>query len=158
MELRPIKRVMIKKRITFVVMGMIHSGHRQHKIYNAKRIQELIQKVNPDYVLTEIPPDRLNPATEQFRQTGEITESRVRVFPEYTEALYPLTKTMDFEIIPCAAWTKEMKRQSTGDLGKTQDNSCETICRNAASSKGGFSKHRGLGRLERSRRNSYCSV
>lgn len=91
-----------------VVMGMIHSGHLQHEAYNIERVQNLIRRIKPDYVLTEIPPDRLEKAAKQFQETGQITESRVKVFPEYTDALFPLTRTMSFEIIPCAAWTKEM--------------------------------------------------
>lgn len=96
------------RKNTVILMGMIHSGHRQHEIYNLERVKSLIRKVNPDYVLTEIPPDRLATAVTQFRQTGKVDEPRVRVFPEYTEALFPLTREMDFEVIPCAAWTREM--------------------------------------------------
>ena len=101
-------------------MGMIHRDHRDHEIYNLERVQELIRKIKPDYVLTEIPPDRLEEAAKQFRETGKITESRVRVFPEYTDALFPLTKTMDFKIIPCAAWTKEMNDSRNATLKKLQ--------------------------------------
>ncbi len=91
-----------------VVMGMIHSGHLKHQVYDVDRIKSLIRQINPDYVLTEIPPDRLAEAAQQFRETGTVTESRVRVFPEYTDALFPLTKELNFEIVPCAAWTTEM--------------------------------------------------
>jgi len=93
---------------TVIVMGMIHSGHRKHEVYNIKRVQDLIRKIKPDYVLTEIPPDRLATAEKQFRDTGKINEPRVRVFPEYTDALFPLTREMNFKIVPCAAWTTEM--------------------------------------------------
>ena len=71
-------------------------------------MQRIVRAAKPDYILAEIPPARVAVAEEQFRTSGEITESRVRVFPEYTEAIIPLTKEMDFEIIGCAAWTKKM--------------------------------------------------
>ncbi len=93
---------------TVVVMGMIHGKHRTSDVYDIHRLKTLIQNVDPDYVLTEIPPDRLQEAAQQFRQTGVITESRVKVFPEYTDAVFPLQKEMGFEIVPCAAWTKAM--------------------------------------------------
>ena len=103
---------------TVIVMGMIHSGHRKHEVYNIKCVQDLIRKIKPDYVLTEIPPDRLATAEKQFHDTGKITEPRVRVFPEYTDALFPLTKEMSFEVIPCAAWTTEMNDSRRATLKK----------------------------------------
>lgn len=103
-----------------VVMGMIHGGHRQSKTYGLDRVKNLIRKINPDYVLTEIPPDRLEEAANQFKESGTITESRVRVFPEYTDALFPLTKELDFTIIPCAAWTKEMNDSRRKTLSEAQ--------------------------------------
>ena len=103
---------------TVIVMGMIHSGHRKHEVYNIERVQDLVRKIKPDYVLTEIPPDRLAAAEKQFRDTGQITEPRVRVFPEYTDALFPLTKEMDFKVIPCAAWTEEMNNSRRATMKK----------------------------------------
>ena len=47
---------------------------------------------------------RLDEAAKQFSESGTITESRVRVFPEYTEALFPLTLEMQFEIVPCVGF------------------------------------------------------
>lgn len=101
-----------------VVMGMIHSKHRQSGPFDIEHLKELIRQIKPDYVLTEIPPDRLGKATTQFRETGSITESRIKVFPEYTDALFPLTKELAFEIIPCAAWTKEMNDSRRATLRK----------------------------------------
>ena len=118
---------------TVIVMGMIHSKHRQSDVYSLDRLKELIQQVDPDYVLTEIPPDRLDEAAKQYRETGTITESRVRVFPEYTDALFPLTKEMDFEIIPCAAWTKAMNDSRRETLNKARETHAdETAEMNAA--------------------------
>ena len=104
-----------------VVMGMLHSKHLQAGPYDIEHLKELIKAVNPDYVLTEIPPDRLAKAAKQFKDNGKITESRVRVFPEYTAALFPLTKSMDFEIIPCAGWTKLMSDSRRATMAKLKE-------------------------------------
>jgi hypothetical protein len=99
-----------------IVMGMIHGNHRDPGPYDLDHLKDLIREINPDYVLTEIPPDRLAAATKQFQETGSITESRVSVFPEYTDALFPLTKEMSFEIVPCAAWTEAMNNSRRATL------------------------------------------
>jgi hypothetical protein len=91
-----------------VVLGMIHSGHRTSEVYSLDVLRRAIVEIDPDYVLTEIPPDRYPAAAEQFEASGEITEARVSRFPEYVDVLFPLTREMDFEIIPCAGWTREM--------------------------------------------------
>ncbi|MBL4698480.1 MAG: hypothetical protein JKX70_06580 [Phycisphaerales bacterium] len=91
-----------------IVLGMIHSGHRTSDVYSLDVLRDAIIEIKPDYVLTEIPPDRFNEAMTQFRAEGVITESRVSRFPEYTDVLFPLLNNMNFEIIPCAGWTREM--------------------------------------------------
>lgn len=108
------------KKNVVVVMGMIHSKHKKAGPYDLSNLKTLIRKVNPDYVLTEIPPDRLEAAQNQFRETGVITESRVRVFPEYTDALFPLTKELPFKIIPCAAWNTAMNESRKQTLKKAK--------------------------------------
>ena len=91
-----------------IVLGMIHSGHKTDPVYNIGYLKKLIKEIDPDYILTEIPPDRFDEAMRQFKATGKITESRVRVFPEYVDVVFPLTREMKFEIIPTAGWTKFM--------------------------------------------------
>lgn len=89
-------------------MGMIHSGHRTNPDYDIEVVKNLIREINPDYILTEIPPDRYPTARKEFDELDTIMEPRVRVFPEYVDAIFPLTKEMSFEIIPTAGWTKPM--------------------------------------------------
>jgi outer membrane protein assembly factor BamB len=108
------------KANTVIVMGMIHRGHRQSGPFDIDHLKALIKDVNPDYVLTEIPPDRLEEATTQFQETGVITEPRVKVFPEYVDALFPLTKELEFEIIPCAAWNTAMNDSRRATLQKAK--------------------------------------
>ncbi len=91
-----------------IVLGMIHSGHTTSPAYSTDRIKGVIRAINPDYVLTEIPPDRFAEAVRSFEEDGTVTEPRVARFPEYVDALFPLTQELDFEIIPTAGWTREM--------------------------------------------------
>ncbi len=97
-----------KKKNEVIVLGTIHSGHLTDPVYNVEYLKKLIRKINPDYILTEIPPDRFEAAMSGFRKDGVITEPRVKVFPEYVNVIFPLTKEMKFEIIPTAGWTKFM--------------------------------------------------
>lgn len=97
-----------KPKNEVIVMGMIHRGHRTNPNYDIDIVKQLIREINPDYILTEIPPDRYPTARKEFDEKDTITEPRVRVFPEYVDAVFPLTKELDFEIIPTAGWTKPM--------------------------------------------------
>lgn len=96
-----------------LVLGMIHGRHLQSSLYSVDVLSNLITEINPDYVLTEIPPDRFDQAVKEFKESGHITESRVSVFPEYVDVLFPLTLELDFEIIPTAGWTAEMAQART---------------------------------------------
>ncbi len=93
------------------VIGTIHSGHRSSQVYSLAVLEQMIRDLQPDAVLVEIPPDRLAAAAEQFAETGGITEPRVRVFPEYTDVLFPLQAELGFEIVACAGWTEEMNQE-----------------------------------------------
>ncbi len=91
-----------------IVMGMIHGQHRTSKLYGIDRVKSFIRAIDPDYILCEIPPDRLDTALRQFDETGSVDEPRVKRFPEYVDAMFPLHRSMHFTIVPCAAWTKAM--------------------------------------------------
>lgn len=91
-----------------IVLGMIHSRHVESEAYSLPHMKDVIRAIDPDIVLTEIPPDRLEQALTSFKQTGSIDEPRVQRFPEYTDALFPLTTELDFTILPAAGWTREM--------------------------------------------------
>lgn len=93
---------------TVIVLGMIHSRHLESERYSLDVVRSVIRKIDPDYVLTEIPPDLLAEAAASFAVEGEVTEARVARFPEYKDVLFPLTKEMDFKIIPTAGWTRPM--------------------------------------------------
>ena len=99
-----------------LVMGMIHSGHLTDSVYTTAYVEKLIREINPDYILTEIPPDRFEAAIEGFKRDDSISEPRVMRFPEYTDVVFPLTKEMDFEIIPTAGWTRPMALERSQKL------------------------------------------
>lgn len=99
-----------------LVMGMIHSGHRTQPDYSIEVLTELIRKIDPDVILTEIPPDRFPAAMKEFQETDTIKEPRVIRFPEYVDVIFPLSKEMKFDIVPTAGWTKEMADERSKKL------------------------------------------
>jgi len=99
-----------------LVLGTIHGGHLTDSVYSTDYLNKLIREIKPDYVLTEIPPDRFETAMEGFQRDDSLSEPRVMRFPEYADVLFPLTKEMDFEIIPTAGWTKSMADERTAKL------------------------------------------
>jgi len=106
-----------------IVMGMIHGQHRTSKLYSIERVKSFIRAVDPDFILCEIPPDRLDTAIGQFDETGKVAEPRVKRFPEYVDAMFPLHHEMHFKIVPCAAWTKAMsddRQQKLARFKKTR--------------------------------------
>ncbi|MDH7447176.1 hypothetical protein [Aquimarina sp. 2201CG14-23] len=105
-----------KQKNEVLVLGTIHGGHRTDSIYNISYLEKLIRKINPDYILAEIPPDRFQEAMLGFKRDDSISEPRVMRFPEYVDVVFPLTKEMDFEIIPTAGWTLPMAQERSQKL------------------------------------------
>ena len=97
-----------KVKNEILVLGTIHGGHLTQEIYSLDVLRTLIQKIDPDLILTEIPPDRFPTAMKEFQETDSISEPRVKRFPEYIDVIFPLSKTMKFKMIPTAGWTKPM--------------------------------------------------
>ena len=93
-----------------VVMGMIHDGHETSERYSLEVVRAAIRKINPDIIITEIPPNRLDEAFRGFLEDGVVNERRVRVFPEYVSVVFPLTREMDFGVRGAAAWNTYMNR------------------------------------------------
>lgn len=91
-----------------VVLGMIHDGHTTSDVFGLDVVRDLVRAIDPDYWLTEIPPNRWDRAWAEYQASGTVGEPRVRLFPEYMEALFPLTRELDFEVIPTAGWTEPM--------------------------------------------------
>lgn len=104
-----------------IMLGMIHGGHNTSELYSLAVLDSAFRKMNPDYVLTEIPPNRFDKAMQDWQQKGEILEPRVKRFPEYIGMLFPALDDMQFEIIPTAGWNTSMnnfRRQALDDIAK----------------------------------------
>ena len=108
------KPAVVKNEV--LVLGTIHSGHLTDSVYNIAYLDKLVREINPDYILAEIPPDRMEAAMEGFKRDDSISEPRVLRFPEYVDVIFPLTKELDFEIIPTAGWTKPMADRRSAQL------------------------------------------
>ena len=93
-----------------VFLGMIHGEHRTSQRYGLDVVRRLVEAIDPDYWLTEIPPNRLARAVEEFARTGGVAEPRVSRFPEYVDVLFPLSRTMRFRVYGTAGWSHPMDR------------------------------------------------
>ena len=93
-----------------VFLGMIHGEHRTSTRYSLDVVRRLVEAIDPDYWLTEISPNRLAKATEEFARRGAVAEPRVSRFPEYVDVLFPLSRTMRFEVYGTAGWNHPMDR------------------------------------------------
>ena len=91
-----------------IVLGMIHGGHRTSDKYSLERLRTIVRDIEPDVILTEIPPDRVDEAIASFKRTGEVTEERTRAFPEYTDVIIPLQNELGFWLVGTAGWTREI--------------------------------------------------
>lgn len=109
-----------------LVLGAIHSGHKTDSVYNTAYLEKLIREIKPDFILAEIPPDRMQAAIDGFKRDDSISEPRVMRFPEYVDVVFPLTKEMDFEIIPTAGWTRPMAEERSAKLRAIRDDSTRT--------------------------------
>ncbi len=99
-----------------LVLGTIHGSHLTDSVYNIVYLTKLIKEIKPDFILAEIPPDRLESAMDGFIRDDSISEPRVMRFPEYVDVVFPLIKEMDFEIIPTAGWTRPMAQERSAKL------------------------------------------
>lgn len=105
-----------KTKNEVLVLGTIHSGHLTDSLYTIDYLDKLIRKINPDFILAEIPRDRMDQAMRGFKRDDSISEPRVMRFPEYVDVVFPLSKELSFEIIPTAGWTKPMADERSAKL------------------------------------------
>lgn len=108
------------QRNEVIVVGTIHGEHRTSKRFSTDVLRRLLIAMRPDYVLTEIAPNRLDEAMREFKATGTITEPRVARFPEYVDVLFPLTRSLPFTIVPTAGWTRPMDLFRTAALKRIE--------------------------------------
>lgn len=90
------------------VIGAIHSGHKSSDRFSLNILRNAITEFKPDVVLVELPPDRLQIASDNFVKFGAVKENRADDFPELTDVLFPLRQKLGFTMVPVAAWTQEI--------------------------------------------------
>lgn len=99
-----------------LVLGTVHGSHRTQPDFSLEVLEDIVRTVDPDIILAEIPPDRFEAAITGFAEQDTVLEPRVARFPEYVDVIFPLTKEMDFEIIPTAGWTRPMADERSAKL------------------------------------------
>ena len=104
-----------------MVLGAIHGQHRSSRRYSLDVLRNAVRRAQPDVILTEIPPDRIGAANRGFAETGELTEPRARVFPEYADVVYPLSTQMDFTIEGTAGWTRQIADERAAALERIEN-------------------------------------
>ncbi len=109
------------RRNELVVVGTIGRQHATSTRFGLDQLRAMIRAIDPDVVLCEIPPDRLDTALREFQADGTVREPRVSQFPEYTEVLFPLAAELRFEIVPCAAWDADGDRARRATLDRLAD-------------------------------------
>ena len=98
------------------VFGTLHRRHLTSEAYSLAVFEAAIRAAQPDVILTEIPPDRVETAIRTFRTIGTVDEPRTSVFPEYTDVVIPLLKPQGWRVIGCAAWTPDIARNRRAAL------------------------------------------
>ncbi|MEO9485098.1 MAG: hypothetical protein ABJG47_16680 [Ekhidna sp.] len=104
-----------------LVLGLIHGSHLTQQEFSTDVLRDMVKKIDPDVILAEIPPDRFEKAMSTYAETGIVNESRVARFPEYIDVIIPLTKEMDFVLVPTAAWTEEMANARLEKMREIRD-------------------------------------
>ena len=91
-----------------ILLPTMHRRHLRDKFYTLKRLESIMHAIKPDFVCSEITPNSL----KNFDQGKK--DSRLSLFPEFTQVILPLRKKLNYEVIPCSAWTKEVNFQTVG--------------------------------------------
>jgi hypothetical protein len=99
-----------------IVLGTEHGAHRESEAYSLERLEQLLRAVDPQVVLCEIPPQRFDAAWRGFIQTGEVSDTRVLEYPEFTDVFFPVALEGRFRLIPCSAWNQGMAERRNAQL------------------------------------------
>ncbi|MFT7668439.1 MAG: hypothetical protein ACI8X5_001132 [Planctomycetota bacterium] len=94
-----------------IVIGTEHRAHLGNEVYTLESLEQILRRADPRYVLCEIPPDRFDHAWKGFVRSGEVSEPRVMLYPEFTEVLFPMALEGRYRMIPCSAWTESMAKR-----------------------------------------------
>jgi len=114
------------------VMGMIHGEHRTSERWGLDEVRATIRALAPDVVCAEIPPANWPVTAAAWRTNHQVTDSRVRVFPEYVDVLLPLTDEMPRLVVePCAGWTPAMARDRRDRMHEFETSTRDAAARQA---------------------------
>ena len=105
------------------VIGAIHGRHRSSERFSLSVLERAVRAFEPDIILTEIPPDRVEDARSSFAETGEVIEPRTRLFPELTDVVFPLSAELCFQIAACAGWTQAIADNRSAALKAIENDS-----------------------------------
>lgn len=103
------------------VIGAIHGQHKNSERYSLEVLEQAIIAFDPDIVMVELPADRLDTASANYQQFGEVREARADDFPELTDMLFPLHKKLGFEMVGVAAWSPEIAERRRETLKSVSD-------------------------------------
>jgi len=92
-----------------IVLGTLGEGHLEPALegeggYDLERLEQILRRVDPHYVLCEIPPEIWPRAWRGFIRTGEVEDPWFAELPEYREVLFPLALEGRFQVVPCSGW------------------------------------------------------
>jgi hypothetical protein len=105
-----------KPKSEVLVLGTIHSGHLTDTLYNTNYLTRLIQTIQPDFILAEIPPDRMEEAMAGFKRDDTISEARVKRFPELKAVSEDPNRTADWEAYTAANHLSDSTYETTGKV------------------------------------------
>jgi len=90
-----------------VVLATIHDDHLDSDRYGLPFLEEVVRAVAPDDVMVEVSPDSFRVALAQWVEDRRIREPSVARLPEIAQVVIPLSRTLDFRVVPVAAGTAE---------------------------------------------------
>ena len=104
-----------------IVLGTIHEGHLKHQHYSFSELRAIMDHIEPNVILAEIPPDRFPAVSAEFQKYKTISDLRMVDLPEYEAVIFPYAKDNGIEILPVSAWTREIAEQRIIKLDEFRD-------------------------------------
>lgn len=104
----PPKRIVGRTEV--VILGTMHGAHLTSQRFSLQVVHDIVERVAPDVVLVEIPPDRFEASLEELDALGEaaakdsITDSWLRSFPELWAVVLPQRQRLGYEVVPVSGW------------------------------------------------------
>jgi hypothetical protein len=110
-------------RTRVIVLGTLHDGHLDSKLWGLEQLRETIRRIVPDVICVELADDNLLAALETWSAEKIVTDARVLKFPEYVQVVLPLMSEMGFAVESGALWHEmldSMRRGKVADFQKLE--------------------------------------